>query len=80
MLSKYVSSKGKRIRGMAPATSATRKTTKSTKRTTLTPEQRYRMIQEAAYFIAERRNFCGGCPSQDWYEAEDQVDQMLGLR
>lgn len=44
---------------------------------TLTPEQRHRMIQEAAYFIAERRQFSNGCPTQDWLEAEDQIDRML---
>lgn len=34
------------------------------------PEDRYRMIAEAAYFIAERRGFADGRCEEDWYEAE----------
>ncbi|MFH1263975.1 MAG: DUF2934 domain-containing protein [Pseudomonadota bacterium] len=49
-------------------------------RVTLTPEERYRMICEAAYFIAERRGFSGGDPVQDWLAAEEKVDRMLGRR
>jgi hypothetical protein len=43
-----------------------------------TVEQRRQMIAEAAYYIAERRGFTEGCPDQDWYEAEQQIDRALG--
>ena len=40
-------------------------------------EQRQRLITEEAYLIAERRDFQGGDPAQDWAEAERQVDYKL---
>lgn len=43
----------------------------------VTPEERFRMIAEAAYFRAERRGFVGGDPVQDWLEAEAEIDRML---
>lgn len=43
----------------------------------VTPEQRYHMVAEAAYFIAERRSFNGGDPAQDWLEAEAEVERIL---
>jgi chromosome segregation ATPase len=46
-------------------------------RVTLTPEQRYHMIAEAAYFRAERRGFIGGDPAQDWLDAEAEIDRIL---
>lgn len=42
----------------------------------LTPEQRYRMIQEAAYYVAERKGFISN-PAEDWAEAEAQIDAKL---
>ncbi len=60
----------------------TRKTTtRTTKRTTkkaqkrLSAEERYQMIAEAAYFIAERRGFQPGDPKEDWLEAEKEISQ-----
>jgi hypothetical protein len=44
----------------------------------MTPEERHRMIAEAAYFRAERRAFQGGCPFQDWLEAEREIEQGYG--
>jgi hypothetical protein len=41
------------------------------------PEARYRMVAQAAYFIAERRGFAGGDPVQDWLLAERQVEALL---
>jgi hypothetical protein len=35
------------------------------------------MIQEAAYFRAQRRGFVGGDPVSDWLEAEAEVDRLL---
>jgi hypothetical protein len=43
----------------------------------ITPQQRYQMIAEAAYFIAERRAFAAGDPAQDWLEAETEIDRIL---
>ena len=40
-------------------------------------EARYCMIAEAAYFIAERQGFEGGCEAY-WLEAEREIDRMLG--
>ncbi len=37
--------------------------------------QRAGLVAQAAYFIAEKRNFCGGDDLADWLEAERQVDE-----
>ena len=42
-----------------------------------TPEERYRMVQTAAYFIAERNGFCG-CSTGHWVAAEIEITRMLG--
>ena len=41
------------------------------------PEIRYKMIAEAAYYLAEKRNFQGGDPVTDWLEAESMIDRAL---
>lgn len=43
----------------------------------VTPEERYRMIQEAAYFRAETCGFVGGDVAEDWLQAEAEIDRML---
>ena len=43
----------------------------------LTPEERHRVVAEAAYVIAERRGFAGGSPIEDWLQAEADIDRML---
>jgi hypothetical protein len=43
----------------------------------MTAEQRYRMIAEAAYYIAEKRGFAPGDPSKDWVDAEAQIRAMF---
>lgn len=40
-------------------------------------KQRYLMITEAAYFLAEKRGFAPGHEREDWLAAERQVDAML---
>lgn len=45
----------------------------------VTPEERYHMIAEAAYYIAERRGFLGGDLEADWLEAEREIDRKLGI-
>ena len=41
-------------------------------------EERRRMIEEAAYFRAERRGFTGGDAAEDWIAAEREIDELLG--
>jgi len=43
----------------------------------LTPEERYCMVQTAAYFIAERNGF-GGCSADHWMAAELEIAGKLG--
>lgn len=57
-----------------PAASAT----KPVKQTTLSAEERWRMVAEAAFFIAEKRGFQGGDPAHDWIQAEQQIAAILG--
>ena len=47
------------------------------RRTSISPEERYRMIAEAAYYRAQRRGFQGGDTARDWNEAEAAIDAML---
>ncbi|MFH0784467.1 MAG: DUF2934 domain-containing protein [Pseudomonadota bacterium] len=46
-------------------------------KTYITPEQRYQMIAEAAYFRAEKRDLIGGDVAHDWLEAEVEIDHIL---
>ena len=41
------------------------------------PMQRHEMISQAAYFIAERRDFAEGGADDDWLQAELEIDRML---
>jgi len=50
---------------------------KTTAAVTVSAETRHRMIAEAAYYLAEKRNFQGGDPVNDWLEAEAIIDQAL---
>jgi hypothetical protein len=47
------------------------------KKAPVSPEQRYHMIAEAAYFRAEKRGFVGGDVAQDWREAEAEIHRLL---
>lgn len=53
------------------------KAAKGNGQTTLTPEQRFQMICDAAYYRAERRGFVGGNPHEDWLAAEAEIDAMI---
>ena len=46
-------------------------------RSELSPEEVYRLIQEAAYFKAKARGFEPGHEVQDWIEAEQEVRRRL---
>lgn len=52
------------------------KRTASAKKGAPSPEQRYNMIQEAAYFLAERDSF-NGDPMRYWALAEMQIEDQL---
>jgi hypothetical protein len=45
--------------------------------TAIKPEQREAMIEEAAYYRAEKRGFASGFEAQDWAEAEREIDEQL---
>lgn len=73
-----------------PATNPSRKITKrpakaakrakkssAPKAIELAPEMRREMIEQAAYFRAERRGFQGGDPVSDWLLSEQEVDSTL---
>jgi hypothetical protein len=62
----------------APAEKATPRSTSG--KASITPEERHRMIRDAAYYRAERRGFVGGDPRQDWLDAENEIDQLLMKR
>ncbi len=40
-------------------------------------EERYKMIQEAAYYKAESRGFEPGWEQQDWADSEREIDNLL---
>lgn len=40
-------------------------------------EERWRMVAEAAYYIAQRRGFVGGDANADWAQAEAEVEAKL---
>ncbi len=45
-------------------------------KSTVTPEQRFCMVAEAAYFHAEQHGFLGD-PMQDWIAAEAEISALL---
>ena len=57
--------------------SPTRVTSKATSKRKLSVEERLHMIAEAAYYIAQQRNFQGGNPEEDWLEAERRINATL---
>ena len=59
----------------APKKPAAKRAAKSA----ITPEQRYCMVAEAAYFHAERHGFLGD-PVQDWIAAEAEIAALLSKK
>jgi hypothetical protein len=43
----------------------------------MSAEERYRMVEVAAYFLAERNRFSGN-PVEYWTQAEAQIASLLG--
>lgn len=56
---------------------ASTKRAKAGARPVLSQEQRRCYVEVAAYYIAERRGFCGGSELDDWVQAESEVDRLL---
>jgi hypothetical protein len=48
--------------------------------TGVTAEERRQLIATTAYLRAERRGFAPGSEMEDWFEAEAEIDKMLGKR
>jgi hypothetical protein len=44
----------------------------------LSVQERQRLVEQAAYFRAEKRGFAPGCELQDWVEAEAEVLRLIG--
>ncbi len=83
---KTTSAKASSAAKKAPAAQAAAKEPVAAKRplpartSGVSSDQRAFMIAEAAYFMAEKRNFEGGYAWHDWLAAEAEIDRMLGLR
>lgn len=58
-------------------TSSSRRKPVSRLASPVTPEQRQQMIEEAAYYEAERRGFTPGNAIDDWLAAEALVDNII---
>ena len=43
-------------------------------------KERYKMIAETAYYLAQKRHFAPGHEVHDWIAAEKQVDAILAKR
>lgn len=67
-----------KAKSAAPKTAAPRTRKPKTATTQVTPEQRYRMISEAAFYVAEKHGFDPNRSLNDWLEAETAIDAKLG--
>ncbi|MBK6632083.1 MAG: DUF2934 domain-containing protein [Betaproteobacteria bacterium] len=70
---------GKPSAGKSP-TAAARPRRKAAQAGPVKPEERMRLIAEAAYYKAEKRYFTGGGELDDWIEAEAEIDTLLDSR
>lgn len=52
------------------------KASPSSGKTPVSPEERHRLVQEAAYYLAEKSGFHGD-PHQHWVQAEKDVQARL---
>jgi hypothetical protein len=60
----------------APKAPATPRARKRAEKPAVSPEQRYRMVQDAAYYIAEKHGFTGDNHGF-WLQAEQEIDAQL---
>ncbi|KAF0844104.1 DUF2934 family protein [Methylovorus glucosotrophus] len=63
------------LKKTATAKAASAKTKSSPRK--ISAEERYKMTEVAAYFLAERNGFKGN-PVEYWEQAEAQISQLLG--
>lgn len=54
-----------------------KKAVRQSKLTEISPEERHRMIAEAAYYMAKGRNFEMGDQASDWFMAELKIDAYI---
>ena len=47
---------------------------------TFSPDEQHCLIAEAAYYRALERSFTPGCETDDWLQAEAEVNQVLHMR
>ena len=59
------------------ATHSSKATKSSTRTIDISAEERWRMIATAAYLKAEARNFAPGHETDDWLQAEKEVDALI---
>ncbi len=71
-----VSSIGVKSPSMADPVAKPKKAAGSRSARTITPEERQKMVEQAAYFRAEKEGFKGD-PHQHWLAAEDEVASVL---
>ncbi|MEW7984235.1 MAG: DUF2934 domain-containing protein [Candidatus Thiodiazotropha sp.] len=74
--------KSKKDKDNKKSTTQAKKSSKKEKKgaresTAVDPQLRLDMIAEAAYFIAEKHGFDPQRATQDWQQAEAQIDEML---
>lgn len=66
----------KAVAAKKPAAKAAAAVAAVSKKPAVTPEQRYKMIEEAAYYIAERHGFSGDS-AYFWSLAEAEISAKL---
>ncbi len=49
----------------------------TSKSSVISPRERYEMIATMAYYRAEQRDFAPGHDTEDWFECERIIDEML---
>ena len=71
--------KGTEPSGQTTKKPSVRKNTRkqSSGQVSIAPEERRRMIEVRAYFLAQQRGFAPANPEQDWLAAEAEIDAML---
>lgn len=80
VVSKKVAAKKVTKKKVAKKKTARAKTGSSSATRVVSDRERYMMIEERAYYLAEARHFQPGNEHDDWLEAEHFVDALLGRK
>lgn len=75
---KAVAAKSSAVTSAKKSAATTKGNGESFRKLKITPEQRYCMVAEAAYYRAEKRGFVGGDTAHDWVEAEAEISRLIG--